>query len=71
MYKKNAVHTRFILITTLKRIHCCKSRFSFRDKGPQDYTVREGNIIQNGKMKGVHVSGGRGVYGVSEGDGVI
>ncbi len=34
MYKKNAVHTRFILITTLKRIHCCISRFRFRDKGP-------------------------------------
>ncbi len=34
MYKKTAVHTRFILITTLKHIHCCKSRFSFRDKGP-------------------------------------
>ncbi len=34
MYKKNVVHTRFILITTLKRIHCCKSRFRFRDKGP-------------------------------------
>ncbi len=32
--KKNAVHTRFILITTLKRIHCCKSRFSLKDKGP-------------------------------------
>ncbi len=36
MYKKNAVHTRFILITTLKRIHCCKSRFRFRDKGPRN-----------------------------------
>ncbi len=35
MYKKTAVHTRFILITTLKRIHCCKSRFSLRDKGPR------------------------------------
>ncbi len=34
MYKKPAVHTRFILITTLKRIHCCKSRFRLRDKGP-------------------------------------
>ncbi len=34
MYKKTAVHTRFILITTLKRIHCCKSRFCLRDKGP-------------------------------------
>ncbi len=34
MYKKTAVHTRFILIMTLKLIHCCKSRFSFRDKGP-------------------------------------
>ncbi len=34
MYKKTAVHTRFILITTLKRIHCCKSRFHLRDKGP-------------------------------------
>ncbi len=36
MYKKTAVHTRFILITTLKRIHCCKSRFRFRDKGPRN-----------------------------------
>ncbi len=34
MYKKTAVHTIFILITTLKRIHCCKSWFRFRDKGP-------------------------------------
>ncbi len=34
MYKKPAVHTRLILITTLKLIHCCKSRFCFRDKGP-------------------------------------
>ncbi len=32
--QKNAVHTIFILITTLKRIHCCKSRFHLRDKGP-------------------------------------
>ncbi len=36
MYKKTAVHTRFILITTLKRIHCCKSRFRLRDKGPRN-----------------------------------
>ncbi len=34
MYKKTAVHTIFILITTLKRIHCCKSWFSLKDKGP-------------------------------------
>ncbi len=34
MYKKNAVHTRFILIMRHKRIHCCKSRFYLRDKGP-------------------------------------
>ncbi len=36
MYKKTTVHTRFILITTLKRIHCCKSRFRLRDKGPRN-----------------------------------
>ncbi len=36
MYKKTAVYIRFILITTLKRIHCCKSRFSFRNKGPRN-----------------------------------
>ncbi len=36
MYKKNAVHTIFILITTLKRIHCCKSWFSLKDKGPRN-----------------------------------
>ncbi len=36
MYKKTAVHTRFILITTLKRIHWCKSRFSLRDKSPRN-----------------------------------
>ncbi len=36
MYKKTAVHTRFILITTLKLIHCCKSQFRFRDKGPRN-----------------------------------
>ncbi len=34
MYKKTTVHTIFILITTLKRIHCCKSWFSLSDKGP-------------------------------------
>ncbi len=34
MFKKTAVHTIFILITTLKRIHCCKSWFSLKDKGP-------------------------------------
>ncbi len=34
MYKKTAVHTRFILIMRRKRIHCCKSQFRFRDKGP-------------------------------------
>ncbi len=34
MYKKTAVHTIFILITTLKRIHCSKSWFSLKDKGP-------------------------------------
>ncbi len=36
MYKKNAVQSRFILIMTLKRIHCCKSRFSLKDKGPRN-----------------------------------
>ncbi len=36
MYKKTAVHTRFILITTLKLIHCCKSRFSLKDKSPRN-----------------------------------
>ncbi len=34
MFIETAVHTIFILITTLKRVHCCKSWFRLKDKGP-------------------------------------
>ncbi len=34
MFIKTAVHTIFILITTLKRVHCCKSWFRLKDKSP-------------------------------------
>ncbi len=36
IFDNTTVHTRFILIRTLKRIHCCKSRFSLKDKGPRN-----------------------------------